>query len=325
MSKFIGRRVNVGIGKETSRGTAVAAGFTIPKTNYTVDDKANKARAGESFSNISGGGSQAIVTGRFAEGAIEGELNVNSFGLLLLATLGASSVAAYATTAYKHTFTLANTNQHTTLTILCKDPIGDVAFKGCMIDTLEISIIQNDIVNFTAGIKGRKGNSWNWASPSYAIDYKFVGRDVVFKVAADTTALAASTAISLKTLKLKIDKNTDYDWVLGTLEPEDILNHQIMITGELTLNYEDRTWRDYMLDGSVKAMGILLTNTRDNIGTLGNPAFYLELPIVDFSEWESKRDNDAIVSQTIKFTALFDITNSKLISNCYLQNTTTSY
>ena len=90
MAKFIGRRVNVGFGKESAHGVASAATFTVPKVDYSVDDKANMVQSGESFSSIVGSGGQAFVTGRFAEGDLETELNVNSFGLVLLATLGAS-------------------------------------------------------------------------------------------------------------------------------------------------------------------------------------------------------------------------------------------
>lgn len=324
MAKFIGRRVNVGIGKESAHGTAGTATFSIPKTNYTFDDKANKAISGESFSNIVGNGSQSIVTGRFSEGAIEGEVNVNSFGLLLLATLGSVTTAAYETSAYKHTFALANTNEHTSLTIFTKDPIGDTAFKGCVVDSLEINVTKDELVNFNCGLKGRKGNDWSWTA-SYAADYKFIGRDLEFKVAADTASLAAAAALSIKELKLTINKNADYDWVLGTLEPENVLNKQFTIEGTLTLNYEDRTWRDYMCNGDTKAMGIKLTNSRQTIGVAGNPAFYIEFPVVEFSEWESQRDNEDIVGQSIKFTALFDISTSKIISDCYIQGTTATY
>lgn len=314
----------MGFGKESSHGVASAATFTVPKVDYTFDDKANMVQTAESFSNISGSGANAFVTGRFAEGDLETELNVNSFGLILLATLGASSPAAYSTSAYKHTYTLANTNAHTSLTIFAKDPIGDVAFKGCVIDTLEIMVKPEEVVSYKAGFKGRKGNDWSWTA-SYAADYKFVGRDLTFKVADAIGSLGAASAISLKELVITINKNAEYDWVLGTLEPEDVLNKQITIEGKLTLNYEDRTWRDYMLNGTNKAVGILLTDTRDTIGSAGNPAFYLELPKCYFSEWESQRGNDDIVGQTINFTALYDISTSKVISDCYIQNTTASY
>lgn len=324
MSKFIGRRVNVGIAKESSRGVGVAAAFTIPKTNYTFDDKANKARSGEQLGNIAGNGSQSIVTGRFAEGALEGEVNANSFGLLLLALFGTDTPSAYATGAYKHTFTLANTNQHQSLSIHCEDPIGDVIFENAMIDNLSIDVNENEIVKFTAGLKSKKGQSDTY-TPAFAADYKFVGRDMEFKVAATQGDLAAASAVSIKSLKLTVNKNVDFDWVLGTLEPEDVLNKQIVIQGQLTLNYEDRTWRDYMLNGDYKAIGIKLTNSRAEIGTAGTPILYFEFPVVDFSEWESQRGNDEIAGQTINFTVLYDIANSRLVSEVSITNTTASY
>lgn len=321
---FIGRKVDVGIGKETVRGTGVPATFTLPKTKIDFEAKANKAVSGEGLGNISAMGNQAVVTGLFSEGSIEGELNANSFGLILLATLGSSSPAAYGT-GYKHTFTVLNSNQHTSLSLHFQDEIGDIQFKMCMVDSLEISINNEDIVQFTLGLKGRKVHDGTY-TPSYAADYKFMGRDVIFKVAAATANLAAATAISVKDLKITINKNTEFNWVLGTLEPEDINNRNLKIEGSITLNYEDRTWRNYMLNGDTKALGIKLTNPRDAVGGGTNYAeFYIEFPKVHFSEWESQRDNDDIVTQKINFTALYDIATSKLISDCYITNTTASY
>lgn len=325
MSKFIGRRVLIGIGKESSFGTKASTFLSIPKLNVDFDDKANKAISAESLGNISEQGSQAIVTSRFSEGKIDGEINANTFGLILLATFGSDTPSAYSTSAYKHTYSLVNTNAHQSLSILAYDPIGSTLFKGCVLDTLDIDINESDIVKFTAGFKGKKGNDDSTTVSNASADYKFVGRDLEFKVAANQAALAAASAVSVKELKVTINKNSDYDWVLGTLEPETISNRQFMIKGTVTLNYEDRTWRDYMTNGTLKAMGIKLTDTRDVIGSSGNPIFYIELPIVEFSQWESSRDNDKISDQKINFSALWDISNNRLISEVSITNTTASY
>lgn len=322
MSKFIGRLVDVGIGKETTRGTGVSAAKTIPKSNISFEAKANIVKAGEGLGNIAGEGSQSVVTGQFTEGAIEGEINVNSFGLLMLAVFGSESVATVSG-AQKHTYTLTNSNQHTSLSIHMQDPIGDLQAMGCMVDQLEITIQPNEIAKFTCSFKGRKIKDGTF-TPSYAVDYKFVGRDSVIKVAADTSSLAAASALSIKEIKIVIAKNTDYDWVLGSIEPEDVLNKAFVISGSITLNYEDRTWRNYMLNGTKRALGILLQNTRETIGT-NNPALYFEFPAVDFSEWESQRGNEEIAGQTINFTALYDIATSKLISDCYVINSSNAY
>lgn len=323
MALFSSRRVNIGIGKETSRGVGVAAGYTIPLTNVSFDDKANKARSGEAHGNIGANGAQALVTGRFSEGSLEGEVNANSFGLLMLSTFGTDTPSTVSGSAIKHTFTLSNTNQHQSLSVHAEDPIGDMIFKGCMVDSLEISVEMNELVRFVCGLKGKKGND-DLYTPAQAVDYKFTSRDLIFKIAADTASLGAATALSLKSLKFTISKNTEYNWVLGTLEPEDINNRTFTIEGELELNYEDRTWRDYMCNGGYKAIGIKLTNTRDTISSI-NPEFYLELPRVDFAEWESSRDLDEIASQKINFTALWDVANGQLVSNAYVINSVASY
>ncbi len=323
MSKFIGRRVPVGIGLETSRGTGVAPSYVLAKTSYSLDDKANKAVSAEGVGSISGNGCVSVVTGKFAEGDIEFEIGAKSFPLILSAVLGGTISSAGAGTGYKHTVALANNNQHPTLSISLDDPNGDVIFERGMVDSFELNVSMEEIVSGTVGIKAKaSADSTYTASPS--CDYKFVGRDLTFKVADDTAGLSASTGISLKEFSMTVNKNTDYDWVLGTLEPEDILNKQITIEGSLTLNYEDRTFRDYMLNGSYKAIGITLEQSRNDAGDQ-NPTIYFELPRVHFSDWESQRDNDNIVGQTINFAGLYDTSTAKLVSNAYVINDVATY
>lgn len=323
MAKFIGRKVPVGVAYEATRGVGVAPSYVLGKTNYSLDDKANKARSGESIGSISGSGRTSIVTGKFSEGEIEFEMGAKSLPVVLTAVFGAVPSSAASGSGYKHTFVLTESNQHKSLSVTLDDPNGDVMFEGVMVDSFEMAVNLEDVVLANMSLKGRASTDTTYtASP--ACDYKWVGRDLVFKVANTTADLGAATAVSLKDLKLTISKNTDYDWVLGTLEPEDILNKQFIVQGAITLNYEARTWRDYMLSGATKALSILLTQSRDDAGDQ-DPTFYLEFPKVDFSEWESQRGNDDIVGQTINFTALWDCSTNKLISDCYVINDVASY
>ena len=325
MAKFIGRRIAVGIAPEAVRGTGVSATHLLAKTNLALEDKADKARSGEGMGNIAGDGSQAIVAMQKAEGEIEAELGAKSFPIVLRSVLGSAISTAAEGTGYKHTVDLAENNIHNTFSIQLDDPNGDLIFEGCMVDSFELTVTAEDIVKWSAGIKSfvSRGSSFD-ATALKALDYKFVGRDLILKVAAATTDLAAATAICVKDLKFTINKNADYDNCLGSLEPEDILNKQITIQGSITLNYEDRTWRDYMLNGDYKAVGITLKQSRDDAGDQ-DPTFYLELPRVDFSEWESQRGNDEIVTQTINFNALLDIDNNQLVSDAYVINDVVSY
>lgn len=323
MAKFIKRKVAIGVGSESSRGVGVASSYTIPFTDVTFDDKADKARSGESFGSISGEGNQSIVVSRKSEGVIETEMNVKSLPLILKSTFGALSTGASGD-VYKHTLTLLESNQHPTMSLHIYDPIGSTIFKGCAVDTFEFVVKPMEIVSQSIGLKGKKGGSDTF-TPSQITDYKFVGRDLELKIADNTAGLGAASAISVKELKVVINKNAEFDYALGTLEPEDIVNKQFSIKGEITLNYTDRVFRDYMLNGDYKAIGIKLTNTRDTIGAASNNVFYLEIPRVDFSEWETNGKLDEILGQKITFTALYDVATSKLISDCYVINSVVSY
>lgn len=323
MAPYIGRLENVGIGKETSRGVGVSAGFALPRMNFSFDDRANKAVSTEGLGHIAGFGAQSIVTQLFSEGSIDGEINADSFGLILLALFGSESVSTVSG-AKKHTYTLSNSNQHQSLTIhLDNANVADRVYEGCVIDQLDIDVNPEDIVKFTAAFKGKKGQDSTYAA-TYAADYKFVGRDLVFKVASSTAGLSAASAVSLKELKLSFKKNADFDWVLGTLEPENIPNKQMTIEGSLKLNYEAVTWRDYMLNGTYRAMSVYLNNSRDAIST-NTPQLYFEFPVVEFSEWERDRSLDEVVTQTINFKVLYDVANARYISDAYIINNQNAY
>ena len=322
MSKFIGRLCNLGIAKESSRGVGVAAQYWVPKTVLSFDDKVTKVRSALSYGNIGAFGNQSLVAQKWAEGTLEGDVMDKSFGLLMLAVLGTDTPASF-NGAYKHTYTLQNDNQHDSLSLQIDEPAGDLIFELAMIEKMELNFLPEDVVKFVVDFKS-KSSQGSSASATYVAQNKFLGRHLAFKIAALTGNLDAASAISLKSLKLTFTKNLMMDQVLGTVQPEDILNRAFSITGELDLSYEDRTYANYMLDGSYKAARIDVVNADVTIGTT-NPAFRLDLSRVDFEAWEPTRENDEIARQKISFTALWDITNGNVINNCYVVNEVASY
>lgn len=321
--KFIKRKVALGVGIESTRGTAVNATYTIPFTDINFDDKVDKARQMGSMGSIAGDSHQAIVAAIRSEGSIESEIYAQSFPLIMKATLGTLSSAAQGA-AYKHTLAVAENNQHPTMTIHIADPNGAMKFRSCMVDTFDMEVSQSDIVKYTIGVKG-KASSGSTFTKSLIDDYKFVGRDLDFRIADDTAGLATASPLSLKTLKLSINKNVDFDYALGTLEPEDIFNKQVTVKGEITLNYTDKVFKEYMLDGAYKAVGIKLEDKRSDLGGGVYPTFYISFPRVDFTEWETSGKLDEIVGQKITFNVLFDVTTGKIISDCYVINSIASY
>lgn len=324
MSKYIGRLVNVGLARETVRGTAVTAAQWFPKSSVAFFDKAPRLLSKLSYGSI-GDGNLSPTLMKFAEGKLESDVNDKGLGYFLYALLGSCNSSGPSDSAYTHTFTLANTNQHTALTITIQDPDRTDQFPLAMLDALELEVVPDDVIKLSADFKSRPGRQVANATPTYIASNKFLGRHANIKIATLASGLAAATAISVKKLTVKFNKNTVLNNILGTVHPDDIINTKFEITGDIELDLEDQTYRDYMLDASYKAMRIDFLNGDVLIGTTSQPRFTLDLSRVMFESWEPTRANDDIVTQKISFRALYDITNSNIINSCTLINAVTSY
>lgn len=325
MTKIIGRLKDIGIAKESVRGAGAAVAFAIPKTNFTVENKAAKVKSRQSYGSIGMDGNLSIPAQLWAEGALECDMHDKSFGLLLYALLGGVSTSGPSDSAYTHTFTLSNTNQHQSLAISMKESsLNELMFKLAMIKSLSLEMVPDGPVKVSVEFLAKKGVTTS-QTYTYAIEKKFLGRDLQFKIASLTSGLTAATAIPLKKLTLKFEKNTILDQALGTVQPLDILNQGFRITGDVELDYQDRTFVDYMTNGDYKALRVKLTNSRDLIGATSTPVFTLDLSRVEFDSWESESPNDEIIKQKFQFMALYDITNGNIINSCTLINGQSSY
>lgn len=314
MTKFIGRRGVLGLAKEATRGVALAPTIWLGRNSVSFDDTVTEAREEEGLGRIEDSDAK-FVTGKMGEGEIEFDLTDKETGLTLTSLLGASPVIAGGPT-YTHTYTLQNTNRHQSLSLYYEDPDTTRIFPLTLVDNLSISVEIGGIIKATAGFKSKVGRDWTAQTESFtAKGNKFLHQHVQFKLADTVGALSGSTAISLKGLELNLQANTEFDNVLGTVEPEDILNQQFQVEGSITLNKEDETYRNYMLNGTYKAMDITFSRA-------ANSSLQLQFPRVDFSEWEQDRDNDAIVSQSINFKGSYDAANAlAIVSTAILTNT----
>jgi hypothetical protein len=311
MSKFVGRRGSLGVAVETARGTAVAPTFWIPYVTMSFGDKVEEVREEQGFGVLADSDSK-FVTMRMGEGEVEAQLYDKALGAILTGVMGASPSTGG---SYTHTYTLSNTNQPKTVTLYWEDPDRNFIYKLGTIDSFNISVEPNGIVNYKIGFKSKASKGYaNQAQSFTSLGNKFLHQHLSFKLATDVASLAAATAISLKKLDFTINKNAAFDSVIGTVEPEDILTQQLSVEGSLELNLEDDTYKSYMLDGTYRAMEIKFTKSATS-------SLQIQLPRVDFSEWEADYSLNEIAKQTINFKANYDAANGlDIISTCVLIN-----
>lgn len=321
MSKFAGRRGNLALAIEDSRGVPPSSSsdyFWVPFATMSFKDTVEEAREEQGMGVLADGDSKYVVM-KMGEGEVEAQLYDKALGVVLAGVLGAVPSSS-GSNPYTHTYTLSNSNQHQSVSLYWSDPDRKDMYKLGMVDSFQISVEPSGIVNYTIGFKSKTADEWTTLTPSFtSMGSKFLHQHVTVKLAAAVGDLAAATGISLKNLELNINKNTMFDSVMGTVEPEDVLNQQISVEGTLELNLEDDTYRDYMLNGTYRAMQIALTNGSSSILTL-------QFPRVDFSEWEPDFSLNEIAKQSINFKANYDAANAlDIISTATLVNAQASY
>ena len=332
MTKFIGRLLNIGIGKESVRGTPVAASFWLPKMELTQDDKIEQVINGSSVGVIADAEGADIVR-KFSEGEITGRIDNTAFGLWLLSALGSEAAPVLVggeTIVYDHTFNVLETAQHPSLTVSVEEPNATAAsglrFALVMVDSLELAVEINEYAQYTVGFRGNK-NATATNTPSYSTTERiFLPQHGSFKFATNLAGLDAAPAISIKRFNLSIAKNLEDDMVLGSVNAADRLNKQFAIEGTVELMYEDRSHIDTTLLGDLaKAIRIRLTNADVTLGVASNPRLTIDLAKAKLSEISRTQPNDDLVLQTISFKAFYSLADAKMVTAVLRNLQSTSY
>jgi len=323
MTTQIGRLINVGLAKETARGTAEAtATFWIPKVDFDFNPRADYA-VSESGLGVIDGRSDAKVVEKVGEGSFGGLVFDKSFGLLLAACLGTWSTGVVSDSAYTHSFTRLNSNQHPALTIFHKDSNVDEKYALGMLNQLTINCVLKDYVKYTAGFLSKLGADTS-STPAYIAENPFLATHVTVKFATTIAALATADATAVRAINITVNKNVE-DWQnLGSSEPTDIVNKTLTVNGDMELLYDSEVVKDYVLDGSKKAALITILNTDVLIGTASRPKLEITLAPMSFRDWGRGTGMNDIVTQTVAFDGNFGISDSKTLS-IQLVNAQTSY
>src|SRR3990167_1235793 len=324
-AEFIGRRVNFGIARESTRGTFLGS-FTywLPRTELSFQDKAMKVISGEAHGHIDDA-TDAFLTEKYGEGSISAEVRDKSFGLFVYAILGSLSTVNNGGD-YTHTFTEANSNQHQSLSFGIDDPNADDSyFTLAMLNSLTINVETGQLATFEAEFQSRAGDDGTFTA-TYSAENRFVSHLVNMRLATAVGTLAAASDLPIKSFSITFTKNLVRDHNFGTIQPTEIHNQQFMVEGSFTLNNESNVYRDYMIDNTYRALRLGMVNTDVTLSAGNNPTVQIDLSRCHFFEWERNNGLDEIAGQTINFKGLKDITNSlNIVNQIVVINEASSY
>lgn len=325
MAKGIGRLLQVGIARETSRGTAVGTPtFMIAFAELDIDEKDTRVIDEQSRGIIEGSVDESIVK-QWMEGIIKAPIGDKHFPLILYATLGTlSSVTGTATgTPYYHTITVQEGAQHQSLTIQVDDPLGgqDYTHALSVISQIEINYEREAFLSYTANVRGKKGVAAT-VTPATVSENRFLPQHLTFKVAATQSALDAASAIPIKSATLRINQNIQDDDVLGNIAPQDFLNKQFQIEGEIEAIWQNESdFKTNSLTGTARALRLDLANTGAVIGTGStNPRLQIDLHKVQFQPVTRPIRLNDLVMQRVAFRAHYSTADSKMVTITAVNN-----
>lgn len=314
MSKIIGRLNNIGIGKESVRGTAVAPTIWMPQLEPLFEARTKNIINEASIGRLEDSDGE-VVSLVYGEVSLKSKVKDKSFGYLLLSLLGSvTSTAKSAPNAvvYDHVFAVGQTTQHQSLSVALKGPNDDYTIANAVCDSIKLKAETGNFLMFEASLMG-KAPAASTTTATYTAENDFWAKHITFKKAALQSGLAGASAVSIRKFEMEIKSNVILEEVLGSSAPSDILNQSFGITGSVTLVHNDNSYSTLMTAGTYQALRFDIQNTDTTIGTSANPGLQIDLNRCIISGYERKMTNKELVEESFNFTAHYSMTDGKML------------
>jgi hypothetical protein len=325
MARIHKRQVAVGFGKETTKGTAVAASIWYPSLDLSFADNIDRVTQESSFGVLDKNSGRYTVK-QWGEGDIEGAVYKNLFGHILTNFFGQTpTTTTVETTAKKHVWTMLGTsNSHITHTISIDDANEDLRFAYGMLTSLTITYAVDDFVRFTGTFMSKKSSAVS-NTVSYVADTKFLPNHAVIKAAAtgSSNLTAASALTNIRAVTLEFNKNVKATQALGSTDLEALYAGEFEVTGTIERFYDDTTFRGYARNNTERSLRFDLIDTATTVGAITNPSLRFDFEQVSF-EFPEQGDDDGLLTESIGFTALWNVSAGKTVT-AELTNDTASY
>ncbi len=327
MSGFSGRLAKIGIAKQTDRdNTASSVDYWIPQVAYSFTEKVVKIKDESGLGTLATPQGSDIVK-EWTEGDITMHIRDLSIGLLLLSLFGTETFDNDnpESGVGEHVFTLAESNLHQSLTIFKNDELESLASSNAMITSMQIQAVLDQYAQITFGLMGEKFAS-QVETVAYVAENKFRPQDLVIKLASTIAGLAGSSAEGkIRSINFTVNKNVEDFQGLGSVTPDDFYNKDFMVEGNMEVLFDAVTFKNYVLNNTNRAMSLEFINTGVTIGASTNPSLKFEFDEVTFDEFTQDYDNANLVTVSISFTALYNMTNASMLKATLYNTRNTAY
>lgn len=319
----IWRLEGYGVGKESTRWTAVDPAVWVQQTEATFEDVVENVQD-ESALWVLMTTSESERTKQYAEWEISWMLASNSVWFFLLSLLGSVSTTSLWSGAYQHDFSMNNINSKPSLTISKKTPIWGQKFALAMVSSFGIAANVGEWVIMKAWLRAKAAATAS-LTKTYTADNKFYSKHLRIKLADNIAGLDAASVLCIENVELNLTQELEDGFCFASgVDLWDIFNKWFSIDGTFTKVKQDSIYHGYFKNGTIKAMRIEAVDTTKTIWAASNPTMKIDIAKVTFDEYENDGGLDDIMRENITFKWHYDLTNGSDI-DVTLINTQSSY
>ena len=242
MAKTGGVEVNIGIGIESTPGTAVAATH-FPKWNdFSFQGVADKEML-TSQRGVRNTSSDSMIRRKYSRGSIGLIPNGDIFPIFAYLALGSKSSGSVLDGTYTHTFTVQNSNASMkTATVLSENgAIETTRFANCVVNELALDV-SDSYARMTAQMLGGFPDTGT-VTQSFAQENEYAYHQMTVKFGTSLSNAASQSATPLKAFTLNINNNVlvDEAFLSGSNEPVagGFVAGRFNATGSYSLHFSD--------------------------------------------------------------------------------------
>ncbi len=242
MALKIGRQGLLGLGIESTPGTAVAATTTIPFTANTVKGKHTPQ------TDIASRGSRAqlatsIVGKQWAEGEVTVNVDTLNIGFFLKLATGSENVNTVQTGVYDHVFyTTVSGNTPLTASIYNYQGVDTQIFASMAVDKFDIEV-KDAMMTAKTAFKGFFPSSGSFTQTTVSgtlINFN----DYNIQIGNSLVLAAGASKQAISDFSFSINNNAEAIFESGKSTPSRIFWKELKVTGSFTKYFENTTERD---------------------------------------------------------------------------------
>lgn len=332
MSIKQGREPYVGIGIESTPGTAVVAAKYLPFVTCTLRG-VNEVIEDDSAKGIREKVWGAIAGRKRGEGDIEIYADVENAPYLLYPALGSisSGTASGESAVYEHVITRKTTSTPKTITVIYNDTQDTRAYAHSTVNNLEMTV-SDGLATISSNVISKFPESGT-ASLAVTEERVLAFKDYTIKFGSGATgtdaltAAAAASATKVRSFTLRINNNAEAVYQSGNASTQDVTVAQFEVDGEYTLFYEnttDRVHYETMLDGADAVRAMIVSFTGDSIGNAETEEIKIEIPNFHLSDRTTDTGITGFITENPTFVAQYDPDETYSIK-VTVTNATSSY